>query len=378
VLWIYKYPPIPNKTFRLEKERLMQMKEVKLWEVSEKDGKIESITNLRSVNQTKTEDQLEEIIVKHPELLYEGLNIVGRQTSTGGGPLDLLGVDEDGNLIVFELKRGTLTRDAVSQVIDYASYLAELDPKDLANHITERSGNLGVEKIENFAIWYEEQYQKTIYDIQKPAMVLIGLGVDECTRRMVSYLANNEINISLLTFYGFEENGKTYIAKQVEVSGKQPGRPSSLTKQDRLDRLQKRIATVGVGQFFDDIAKFIETNLSAYKWPNQNGYSFYLQDFKEDGSLTNLVYASIKLNDNIPNKAEVMLLPRAIDIASKTYDAFKENLPLNLENKESGGVSLWIESLDQWTSVADEFHKLCKGIRKGWKEKRKSHTDTAV
>ena len=50
-------------------------------------------------------------------MLMPGLTLVGRQTPTGSGWLDLLGVDEDGKLVVFELKRGKLTREAVAQAI---------------------------------------------------------------------------------------------------------------------------------------------------------------------------------------------------------------------------------------------------------------------
>ena len=96
----------------------------------------------------------------------------------------MLGVDGDGRLIVFELKRGTLTRDAVAQIIDYSSYLNEMDIEDLSKHISERSGNLGIEKIDNFLNWYQEQFGKSFTSIQRPAMVLVGLGVDDKTRRM--------------------------------------------------------------------------------------------------------------------------------------------------------------------------------------------------
>ena len=347
------------------------MKEIKLWEVKEENGKIVSINSLKSVNHTKTEHQLEEILFKHPDLLYDGLSIVGRQTKTGGGPLDLLGVDADGRLMVFELKRGILTRDAVAQIIDYASYLAEMERSELSEHISERSGNLGVEKIEDFAAWYEEQHQKSIYDIPKPAMVLIGLGADERTRRMVSFLANNEINISLITFYGFEEKGKTYLAKQVEVSGKQPGGASTLSKGDRIKLLQDKIQEVGVEEFFDTVAEFFKNNLGAYKWPNQSGYSFYLQDFKEDGSPTNLVYFSLYLNEKFPQKAEIRIQPRAIEAAPKSFEKFREGMPLKVTEKESGGAGIWISSLNEWESVAGEFKKLCADIQEGWKEKRK-------
>ena len=62
----------------------------------------------------------------------------------------MLGVDTDGRLVVFELKRGTLNRDAVAQVIDYASSLDAMSLDRLGRHIEQRSGNLGIDKIDDF------------------------------------------------------------------------------------------------------------------------------------------------------------------------------------------------------------------------------------
>ena len=102
--------------------------------------------------QTDTEELLEETLVKNPGMLIPGLRLVGRQTPTEGGPLDLLGVDEDGRLVVFELKRGTLSRDAVAQIIDYASDLDSMEWtwSTLGGaYITAKSGQeYGIESIE--------------------------------------------------------------------------------------------------------------------------------------------------------------------------------------------------------------------------------------
>ena len=65
-------------------------------------------TPLNTTNQMETEGLLEDILTANPDMLEEGLQLVGRQTSTAGGPLDLLGVDSDGSWLCFELKRGTL------------------------------------------------------------------------------------------------------------------------------------------------------------------------------------------------------------------------------------------------------------------------------
>ena len=174
---------------------------------------------LASKDQTDTESLLEETLVRNPDLLIPGLRLVGRQTPTDGGPLDLLGVDEDGRLVVFELKRGTLSRDAVAQIIDYASDLDAKTDVALAEHIAANSGVDGIERIEDFEEWYGEHTEGQSLDSLRPLrLFLIGLGADDRTERMVRFLAENTgMDISLLTFHGFAYDGKTLLARQVEV-----------------------------------------------------------------------------------------------------------------------------------------------------------------
>ncbi len=190
------------------------MEEVKLWAI---DGS--QAEDLKPTSQT--EKLLENALVSRPDLLLEDLTLVGRQTPTEGGLLDLLGVDGDGRLVVFELKRGTLSRDAVAQIIDYASDLDRMDLDTLANHISQSSGNYGIEKIEDFQSWYTEDLGFEDLESLKPLrMFLVGLGVDDRTERMVKFLAENSgMDISLLTFYGFNYDIKTILAKRVQVAG---------------------------------------------------------------------------------------------------------------------------------------------------------------
>lgn len=109
------------------------MEEIKIWAIDGSD-----VTEVQRTDQTESERWLEDNLVSKPELLIPGLTLVGRQTQTEGGPLDLLGVDSDGRLAVFELKRGTLSRDAVAQIVDYASYLESMNPDALSNYIATR------------------------------------------------------------------------------------------------------------------------------------------------------------------------------------------------------------------------------------------------
>lgn len=224
------------------------MEETKIWAV---EGT--SATPLNTTNQMESEGLLENILTANPDMLEDGLQLVGRQTSTTGGPLDLLGVDNDGRLVVYELKRGRLNRDAVAQVIDYASDLASKGANDLSRHIEEQSGNFGIEKIDDFKDWYSklrasnELSEEDIEALKPPRMVLVGLGVDDTTERMVNYLANGGLPISLLTFHGFvNSEGKTLLARQVEVNIDRiaPNQVSHTPPANRRAQFEKNVQTL--------------------------------------------------------------------------------------------------------------------------------------
>ena len=192
------------------------MDKIQLWSVAWGEGKL-SATAVERVDNAETEQDLEELLVASPDLLMDGLTLIGRQVPTDGGPLDLLGVDADGRLVVFELKKGTLTRDAVAQVLDYASDLAVLDHVTFGALIEKHSGRRGVDVIEDFADWYRREHPgESEFPIDRPRIVLVGLGVDDRARRIVDFLAESRVDIRLMTFHAFRESGRIFLARQVE------------------------------------------------------------------------------------------------------------------------------------------------------------------
>ena len=200
------------------------MEELKIWTVDGNDSM--KVSGLETTGEMETENLLEDILTKNPNMLEIGLDLVGRQVDTPGGPLDLLGVDRAGRLVVFELKRGRLNRDAVAQVIDYASQLNAMDLDVLYRHIADRSGKLGIQKIDDFEVWYNNNYPEQDGDALKPPrIVLVGLGVDETTERMVNYLKKLGQKASLLTFHGFKQGSETLLARHVEVDSSDPHLP---------------------------------------------------------------------------------------------------------------------------------------------------------
>ncbi len=238
------------------------MEEVQIWSV-----KGSQAMQLSSVGQAESEKLLEDVLVNTPDLLIPGLMFVGRQTPTDGGPLDLLGVDEDGRLVVFELKKGEVPREAVAQVIDYASHLDSMELTDLASHISERSGTHGIEEIDDFEDWYTSQDFVGLESLKPLRLFLVGLGADDRTERMVRFLAENSgMDISLLTFHGFDHDGETILAKQVEVVGAGDDEDElgggGLSLKERSDLLNAQINRWEVRGLFDDVTDMLQES-----WP---------------------------------------------------------------------------------------------------------------
>jgi Endonuclease NucS len=343
------------------------MEEIKLWKVS---GTKDSLTvaDLSGIAQTQTEEMLENILLKSPSLLASGLKLVGRQSETQGGPLDLLGVDEDGRLVVFELKRGTLTRDAVAQILDYASFLAALSMADLNSFICENSGKNGIEKINDFTDWYQGQFGKSLDTIGKPKMVLVGLGADDRARRMVEYLADGDIEMSLITFYGFNQGDEVFLARQIEIAQKEPSQ-SKASKSANLQRLLKKIKASGVESYFDEAATLIRSETGAYQWPNQTGYSYYFADTTESGTLSNRAYLSISIPDNAQGSMIFTLQERAIIAAGPEWSDIASSWGAKVV-KRRGYVEVKISSGADWKQLEADVKKLCSAIVQGRKSRQ--------
>ena len=291
------------------------MEEIKIWSV---DGK--QASPVGPVDRFRLESDLEDILVNKPELLMEELRLVGRQTSTEGGPLDLLGVGGDGRLAVFELKRGRLSRKAVAQIIDYASYLDSLDDNALCTHISGNSGRNCIEKIEDFREWYGDD----LTALKPIRMVLVGLGVDERTERMVDFLAQKGgLEISLLTFHGFDHEGKTLLARQMHgVVGSSSDGPPGTRRVDREANwrgLLERTERHGTIELFQEANEIFRA-----QWENPQerartyGLGFRLRGMQSSGKLARRIYARVI---PVPDGLWIQFFDRAVELCT---DRFRE------------------------------------------------------
>jgi RecB family endonuclease NucS len=111
--------------------------EIKVWQII--DNKLELIKTERK----ETED-LEKWIESNPSILGQDILIIGKEIPTKSGIIDLLGIDKSGDLIIIELKRDKIPREAISQAIDYTSDVASWN-KDKLNEICTKYTGLELE-----------------------------------------------------------------------------------------------------------------------------------------------------------------------------------------------------------------------------------------
>lgn len=355
------------------------MKKVRLWAVQKGDNGKLTASDVPDVNNTDTEEMLESLLVQSPHLLMDGLTLVGRQVPTDGGPLDLLGVDEDGCLVIYELKRGVLTRDAVAQILDYGSDIAEMDVVRLAKLIEDSSGQNGIDKIDDFQDWYGVTYPNRESVLETPPrMVLVGLGVDRRALRIVNFLATSGIQMSLLTFNAFNRDGALFLARQVEsvdpsVSSSSAG-STSQTKEGNLQALRTNAVKLNVADFIHEVADFIAQKIPAYLWPGKTTYAFSLPEHTDKGKPTLRVYINLSLNTSKKGSLRLLLQDRAVRVLGSDLDTITTELK-DRPKKNKGGEIEFQLTKDTWPDLKPTLDRLFAKVVEGWKLKTSSEED---
>ncbi len=304
---------------------------LKLWIIGDSAGQVELPEPQK---QTDTEQLLEDALANHPDMLLAGLTLVGRQASTEVGFPDLLGIDDSGRLVVFELKRGSLTREAVAQVLDYGSYLDSLATEELTDLIVSQSGGSGTRKFndrEDFEEWHNERTNKSLDGLRPVRMVLVGLSVDQRAARIVEFL-QSAIDISLITFHGFRHNGATILARHANSDQVQEARQGVQPGQQELyDALISKANDLKVAGLWEESTRKLATQDDQYA--KQSGITFRsLRPLALPGLVGNkTVRASHSVNLEPNRKIRVTFFPAAVQLCLDDFENVESTLQFKSE-----------------------------------------------
>jgi len=193
-----------------------------MWEV--RDGRLQAVARVRLDN----EDRLEDWLAENPRLLGLEIMIIGRQVLTDhGGRIDLLGIDRNGDLVILELKRDRTPREIVAQILDYASWIADLT--------TKRVHELALEHLSRrLSECFEERFGESIPENLNGShsMVIIASELDEASKRIVQYLSTEHgIGINTAFFNVFRQDGREFVVCDWLMDEQQVAERSASTKR---------------------------------------------------------------------------------------------------------------------------------------------------
>jgi hypothetical protein len=188
--------------------------EIKTWEIIE--GELKPISSTLAENGRKETEHLEKWIKTKTDILGNDILIIGQQVYTKSGPLDFLGIDNNGNLVIVELKRDKLARLVLAQAIDYASDLANWDIDKISELCISYTGNTLEDHLtDNF----DDLELDDLTINQSQRLLLVGFSIEESLSRMIEWLSSNfdmAINAVVLN-YVKTSNGAELLSRTVTI-----------------------------------------------------------------------------------------------------------------------------------------------------------------
>lgn len=186
--------------------------EVGLWRLGDTTQKVQ-------FTPIPKEEKLEEILAADLSILDPRLLLIGRQVLTGFGKyIDLLAMDADGKLVVIELKRNKTPREIVAQVLDYGSWIRDLEDEEVAsifdNFINKyHPDQSGVSLDDAFRSKFGGEDLPENWNEGHELLIVAG-HLDASTERIVGYLNEEHgVSINAVFFRFFVDDDREYLSR---------------------------------------------------------------------------------------------------------------------------------------------------------------------
>lgn len=171
----------------------------------------------------KERSQLQKWVIEHPEILGDDILIIGSEfdqwlSSTGINPrdrLDILGLGNDGRLVLAELKRGRAPDTVHLQAIKYAAMVSRFTQDTIANLYAEF-----LHKIYSYDLSAEEALEKLhvhtnsqllIDLLLRPRIVLLAEDFSPTVLSSAVWLNEQGVDMSLRRYQAYETRSEEII-----------------------------------------------------------------------------------------------------------------------------------------------------------------------
>lgn len=183
------------------------------------------------------EATLEEWLEKNPDKILEDSQVlvIGRQVRTAlGGYIDLLGVDNHGDLVIVELKRDRTPRETVAQALEYASYIAELEFDKLEEICRSYTNDETLNLTEHHRDHFSLDSNIAVSFNKDQRLVLVGQQISPGIRKTAYFLGSKGVRVTCVEFTYFQsEDGEDRLMTQETVVD---GRSEKLTPSSSVSK----------------------------------------------------------------------------------------------------------------------------------------------
>jgi len=178
---------------------------------------VSAVAQTTAADESLYEEQVEAWIAKRPEILREKLLIIGRQVSLDGGKdrIDLLAVDEEGSLVVIEVKRDLIGGDADLQALRYAALIGDWSESEIREQAEGYWESLGEER--DFLEETQELCGDEVTFNTAQRVILVGRDVKPRLGTMSLWLIKQGVSLRVVAISLLKDDDHLFLQPQVVI-----------------------------------------------------------------------------------------------------------------------------------------------------------------
>jgi len=189
------------------------------------DGtKIVEVSKKSLPSQNVTEMTVEEWIKSNPSFLHEDMVIIAQQHSfPSGEKADLIGVDEDGALVIIEIKRKDTGGRVDFQFLKYVSYVSGWtynEVEEIAKKFYSDNENMLEEEFHSLSTLLEESFGEdfSVENLNKfQRIIVVGQNIDVRIGSVLVWLSEQKVGIKAVEFEPYKIENTTYLYTKVVI-----------------------------------------------------------------------------------------------------------------------------------------------------------------
>lgn len=237
----------------------------------DKNGKFVQFKEQEFKEENKEID-LEILLEKNPEYFFDNskILIIGRQVTTNLNTfIDLLGVDQFGNTVVIELKRGKTPRETLAQLIEYASFIDNLD-YDQLNEIYQNYSGEDASLEDYHQEYYKSDGEEKLSWNKSSKLVIVASNITPEIKQTSMYLRKKGLDVYCVEFKYFVNKADNKMISSDFVVGDEEFIRTKINSSAQLPKTDKDKFIAELDKngklVFDCLFEFAEEEKLIFRW----------------------------------------------------------------------------------------------------------------